>query len=155
MKQSDISKQKYLIYSAGEKKFASQLKSIREVVQDLVSCPVPNSPPYCLGMSSLRGDIFTVNDLGVKMGNEPTKNSSKVYLILSSEMSQIAIAIDKINKVLPFTEDDIKKLPRKGDEDTNKIYIEGYLDIENEVIPVIKLDSLFGMPNDIKNASNY
>ncbi len=62
----------FLLFRQQETYCGVQLTSVREVLSlsHQPIYPVPNTPPFVLGLTNLRGEILAVGDLGVFIGTE-------------------------------------------------------------------------------------
>jgi chemotaxis signal transduction protein len=57
-----------LVLAVGESFHAIDLLRVREVVAAAPVCPVPDAPPWLLGVANLRGSVLPVVDTGRVLG---------------------------------------------------------------------------------------
>ena len=64
---------KFILFSQNKSLFAIDLKAVREVLlfSEQSITPVPNTLPFLLGLTNLRGEILAVADFGRFIGAEP------------------------------------------------------------------------------------
>ncbi|WP_017714747.1 chemotaxis protein CheW [Kamptonema formosum] len=76
----------YLLFGQGGSFFAVELFGVREVLMlsEQPVSPVPNTQPFLLGLTNLRGEILAVGDFGRLIGDAPadTENPRSRILIL-------------------------------------------------------------------------
>lgn len=60
--------QEMLVFELGGEEFSLPLHLVEEVVSSTVITPIPNSPPFLLGLSAVRGKIMGVIDAGKQIG---------------------------------------------------------------------------------------
>lgn len=88
MKQEEI-----LVFELGGEEFSVPLQLVEEVVPANIITPIPNSPPFLLGLSAIRGKIMGVIDAGKRYGIAPTLNSH--FMVCRVRGNLTAITIDR------------------------------------------------------------
>lgn len=84
----------YLLFGQGGSFFAVELFGVREVLMlsEQPVTPVPNTLPFLLGLTNLRGEILAVGDFGRLIGDVPaeTEDARSRILVLEVPVSGAA-----------------------------------------------------------------
>jgi len=66
---------RYITYDLGDRIYASELLSVKEIVlkEDLRS--IPGAQPWLLGVMALRGQLLPVIDLGFRLQANPSQGT--------------------------------------------------------------------------------
>ncbi|MEY2571514.1 MAG: purine-binding chemotaxis protein CheW [Acidimicrobiaceae bacterium] len=70
-----------LLLPVGGAWHAVELLSVREVVCTTPTTPVPNAPPWLIGLANLRGEIVPVVDSAAALGDEPLVDPSHLVVV--------------------------------------------------------------------------
>jgi len=116
---------RYLFYSVDGSIYTSKLDEIKEVVTDLVLDEVPMRNDFTIGMSSLRGEIFSILSLGKLLSissstsrtatqhtrdEEHEKNlQNMVTLIVEHNDLKYGLVVDSIRQVGVLDTDNLKE----------------------------------------------
>jgi purine-binding chemotaxis protein CheW len=103
--------QKYLIFRVGEQFYGAPLGDIIEVVEPFEVTSGPNSPKEFLGMINLRGEIISVVDLRVILGQEQIKHNKMLMIIVSTVKGKVAVLVDELIEVHDFKVEDLDLNP--------------------------------------------
>ncbi len=103
--------ERYLTFSLGTEDFAIPLLKVKEVIALTEVTPLPQTPPYFLGIMNLRGQVITVLDLRTKLGIKPAKNQETVVVICDLGTLCVGVVVDSVNSVVPVSEDKISPKP--------------------------------------------
>ena len=133
--------ERYMCFNLGSEEYAVPLLTIREVVALPKVAPIPQAPPYFLGLMNLRGNIIPLVDLRLKMGIQASSKSESVVVILDIETTLIGMMVDSINHVLNAPRDKIAPAP-KPDKSGKYNYITGVYRKDTNLVLIL----------DIKNA---
>jgi chemotaxis signal transduction protein len=82
-----------LIFEVAGFKFSVPLEHVEEVVPMATVTEIPNSPPFLLGLTAVRGKVMTVIDAARRYGIGPALNSH--LMVCQVRGSMTAIAIDR------------------------------------------------------------
>jgi purine-binding chemotaxis protein CheW len=102
---------RFLCFSLGVEEYAIQLLAVKEVIGMPEITPVPQTPPYFLGIMNLRGAVISVMDLRHKLGIKPGSSDETTVIILDLGDYCLGIVVDCVNSVLSLSMDDIAKKP--------------------------------------------
>lgn len=128
-----------LVFSLGTSKFAISLGQVKEVIAIPPITSIPNSPAHFLGVTNLRGQIFSIIDLRRKLnvGNKESTKETTVVILDVADLS-LGVVVDSVDYVLNLeTAEQIAKptLQRNDDNDC----IQGVIHRENALILFLDL----------------
>jgi purine-binding chemotaxis protein CheW len=85
----------YATFRLDERLFGLDILVVREINRILDITSVPKAKPHIRGLINLRGQIFTILDVGVKLGLPPRTVSAETHNIILKTESELAAARDK------------------------------------------------------------
>jgi len=107
-------------FMLGNDLFAIELYDIKEVIPYAPTTPLPNTPPYIIGIINLRGEITTVIDLKLllQMKSETTHNENACFIVLDPAFTKrpVGILVDEVLAVSTYTDSDIDRRGSGGDD---------------------------------------
>lgn len=106
---SDLNR--YLAFSLGAEEYACPLLSVKEVIALPEFTPIPQTPPYFLGIMNLRGQVISVLDLRTKFGIKPTTSEETSVIIIDLENHSLGVVVDSVNSVLAPTAEELSPRP--------------------------------------------
>lgn len=87
-------------FKLGAESFALPLLSVREVIALANVTPVPQSPPYFLGIMNLRGQIVSIVDLRKKIGVAASAAGENAVVICAFDGLLVGFLVDSVVAVL-------------------------------------------------------
>ena len=109
----------FLLFGQGGSLFGIELEAVREVLslKEQPISPVPNTLPFLLGLTNLRGEILAAADFGVFAGIESVDiyhPSSRILVVESPDPRDVrlsrmrmGLAVSRVEGVLPLNPDRI------------------------------------------------
>lgn len=110
------SAQRWIRFSLSGQDYAVDIRSVREVLSQADIEPIPGAPAVVLGVINLRGQIVTVLDFGRWLGRAPNA-APRPLLVMDHLGIVLALAIDVIHDVTRLDPDEIKPVPRTGNNE--------------------------------------
>jgi two-component system chemotaxis sensor kinase CheA len=106
---------KHLTFLLDQEEYGVPIREVQEIVRMPSVTPVPNSAPHLRGVSNLRGRIFPVLDLRVRLGMKPvTLTDETRVIVIASELGAIGIVVDRVCEVEEISPATIGKTPSIG-----------------------------------------
>lgn len=103
---------RYMCFTLGKDRFAIPLLQVKEVIGNMETTPIPQSPPYLKGILNLRGQVLSVVDLRVKMKSaKPEIQSETPTMILDFGSLQMGVIVDSVDSVVTFGKEVISASP--------------------------------------------
>jgi len=84
-------------FELADERYAIELSVVREVYPLDNLTPVPNTPPFVLGIINFRGQIVSILDLGILLDLSPDRPHEPAWVILlQNEQMEFGIRVDGI-----------------------------------------------------------
>ncbi len=101
-----------LSFRLGGEEYVLPVDDVREVLKSRELTMVPNSPPHILGVTSIRGTVLPVIDLGKRLGLPPAVRGEKTrIIIISPDDEDAGIMVDRVTGVMRLSPDSIRSAP--------------------------------------------
>jgi purine-binding chemotaxis protein CheW len=101
-----------LSFLLGGEEYVLPVDEVREVLKSRELTIVPNSPPHVLGVTSIRGTVLPVIDLGRRLGLPPsTRDERARIIIISPDDEDAGIVVDRVTGVVRISPDAIRPAP--------------------------------------------
>ncbi|MCB1176198.1 MAG: chemotaxis protein CheW [Leptospiraceae bacterium] len=143
MKKVEKSKKRILSWNIDNHSFGVNVEYCFEVQKGRNVVEVPYSKNYITGIVNLRGDIVTVIDLFVLMGQRETPDMSKQVIVrLKQGDRQVAILADSVSEVIEISEEKLESSEAHLSENELK-YIPNIARIGNKLILILEVSELF------------
>jgi len=97
---------RYITYDLGDRVYASELLSVKEIVLKEELRTIPGAQPWLLGVMALRGQLLPVVDLGLRLQGKPSQGDK--VLVLDSERP-VGFLVDDVRNIEDVAE--LKPLP--------------------------------------------
>lgn len=142
----------FLIYGQDKSLFALDLGSVREVLvlADRPVTPVPNTEPFLLGLTNLRGEIIAVADFGRFMGAEPVNHQQRESRIAIVEAPnphditfppiRMGLAVDFVEGVLYLNPDKIVSAEEVSEEIAP--FLRGLYDCDGRLLMIVDVEAI-------------
>lgn len=92
--------ERFLCFMLANEEYAMPLLSVKEVIAVPEITPVPQTPPYFLGILNLRGQVISLIDLRIKLGIKPSNTSENAVIICEVPGFSMGVVVDSIESVL-------------------------------------------------------
>ena len=102
--------EKILIFTVGSQTYALDVACISEIRGKIQPTPLPGSPKEILGIINIRGKIFPVIDLGVRLSSDVV-GEKKVIIIVKNEEKSIGILVDNVSDIEDSSKFTLQNLP--------------------------------------------
>jgi len=101
-----------LSFLLGGEEYVLPVDEVREVLKSRELTIVPNSPPHVLGVTSIRGTVLPVIDLGRRLGLPSAKQDEKArIIIINPDDEDAGIVVDQVTGVVRISPDAIRPAP--------------------------------------------
>jgi purine-binding chemotaxis protein CheW len=131
-----------LVFSLGEEEYALPVTSVQEIIHYTHPRAVASEAHWIQGVISLRGKIIPVADLGARLGlvteRSEQSGAGKIVVVESGTVTA-GVVVDDVDEVLTIEEEQLDAVPAAGTE-----AIDGIVKIDDRLIILLDLDSLFG-----------
>ena len=101
-----------LSFRLGGEEYAVTVDDVREVLNLRDLTPVPNTPGYVLGVTSLRGAMLPVVDLCKRLGLTPgVRDDKSRIIVVNPDEEDVGLIVDRVTGVLRIMPDAVKPAP--------------------------------------------
>jgi purine-binding chemotaxis protein CheW len=128
-----------LVFSLGEEEYALPVTSVQEIIHYTPPRAVASEAHWIQGVISLRGKIIPVADLGARLGLMTEAGDGGKIVVVESGSVTAGVVVDDVDEVLTIEESQLDAVPAAGTE-----AIDGIVKIDDRLIILLDLDSLFG-----------
>ena len=118
--------------------FCVPLTSVREVVALPQTTRVPYTPSHFLGIMNLRGQIVSVFDLRLKLGQQAEKHAETSVIICDYEDLVFGVVVDFVKSVLSIDSSQIQEPPMVESKISTE-YLTGVVEREGRLILLLSL----------------
>ncbi len=148
-----------VVFKIGDEEFAVNINMVKEVVEMPPVTPIPQAPPYVLGVANVRGNVHAILDLGIRLGltdKDETDGTNQPYvLVLDDEEIKVALHVNQVPAASQVFEAEIERssaaMTRSQQEQP---YIEGIINQENRMITLVNLIELTKVSELEENEGN-
>jgi purine-binding chemotaxis protein CheW len=103
---------RYCTFYLGAECFALELSAVREIRGSFELTPVRGAPPAVRGLASVRGQIATVIDPRVWLGDAPAELAADGCLVvLAAPGPLVGLSVERIDDVIALADDSIEPVP--------------------------------------------
>lgn len=135
-----------MTFRVGRQLLGIHIDAIKEINchQRVALAPIPN--PCVMGVLNLRGDVFTVLDLGQLIGlSAMRRKPSDKFIVLQALEEHIALAVDRLEDVVTVPQSEIVPLPSNFRTDCPSAY-RGLVKCPSELLLVLDTTNLLALP---------
>lgn len=120
---------RYITYDLGDRAYASELLSVKEIVLKEELRSIPGAQPWLLGVMALRGQLLPVIDLGLRLQGKPSQGDK--VLVLDSERP-VGFLVDHVRNIEDVAE--LKALPLELPDNVKRFLVGSFLHGEDIVL---------------------
>jgi len=124
---------RYITYDLGDRIYASELLSVKEIVLKEELRSIPGAQPWLLGVMALRGQLLPVIDLGLRLQANPSQGDK--ILVLDSERP-VGFLVDNVRNIEDVEE--LKPLPLELPEEVKRFLVGSFLH-DSDIVLVLDL----------------
>lgn len=132
--------------------FCIDTRSVREIRGWTAPTPMPNAPPYVLGVINLRGMVMPVLDLRARLGfGETSATSRHVYIVAQQDDRAVGLMVDAVQETFSVDPEMLQAPPRLDYGDAPPL-VDGILTLEGRMLTRLVLNALLPEPATIEAA---
>jgi len=90
---------RYMLFSAGGRRYAVDVSEVDEIAELLPEYPIPDSPRFLRGVVNIHGKLAAVLDLSMYLGTGPT-NDGKNLLLLKMPGCGLAVIVAQMEHII-------------------------------------------------------
>ena len=127
---------RFLCFSLGTGRYGIPLLCVKEVIAMPQIKSLPQTPPYFLGITNLRGKIIPIIDLHRRLNVAAAINENSCVIICDLASNQIGLVVSSVNQVLNLSEKQIGPRPDVAGSQ-KRSYITGLAKLDSGMVLLI------------------
>lgn len=140
---TDGTAEQYLTFSLGDEVFATDIRTVREIIQHASMTVVPLMPKFVRGVINLRGAVVPVIDLQSRFGRANSVVGKKTCIVIfdastDGEKVELGLMVDAVSEVIQIDPGHIEAAPQFGTS-IQRDYIKGIGKVDGEFIVILDL----------------
>jgi purine-binding chemotaxis protein CheW len=101
-----------LAFLLSGEEYVIAVEQVNEVLKMWSLTPVPNAPDHILGVSSLRGTMLTIIDLGKRLGLGPAAmNEKSRVVVVTVDDEKVGFIVDRVTGVVKLSPGLVRAVP--------------------------------------------
>ncbi len=146
--QKEEEKVKLVVFTLGSHYYALHGEDVKEILTVLKIVKVPATPNFILGIINVRGDIQSVIDVNLFMGQPPTQTSAESRIVIAEKNGiRSGILVDTVQDVLDTPKDSIQN-PISTLNDTIRYFVDGEFSYRHHNVTLLDAGKLFEKMTD-------
>ncbi|MCY6482875.1 chemotaxis protein CheW [Clostridium aestuarii] len=141
---------KILTFYLGQTLLGIDIDLVKEITRNTEYTSVPDTKNYVKGLMNLRGNIITLFDLSLILGEEHDKeNIRPKCIVLKSNyenLDEIGFLVDRTEDVIDVKKEDFCKLPERMGKSKEK-YIANIMKLEEKLLRILDLKKIYNIEN--------
>ncbi len=135
-------KQQLVCFALGGEEYAVDIMNVQEIFEKKNVHPLPNQPPFVLGITHVRDDVVPVIDLASRMGLDiPGSKDYPFLMIVRVKNETVGLTVETVTEVRTFYRDELEvapSLPRSGDSD----FFDGIYIVDGHLLIVLQVSRI-------------
>jgi purine-binding chemotaxis protein CheW len=130
-----------LTFTLMQQEFAFRVSQLDEILRYQWTTKIPHTPPYVIGVTSLRGKVIPIIDLKLKLSliEHLQENNKGKMLIVKGPKGPIGVTVDRVIGVVRIGASEILPPPSHLSEAELK-FIEGVAVVEKRFVSIINME---------------
>ncbi len=144
----DRALQRYVLFTVADTTYGVQDAFVTEVERVPKTTPVPHTPAWLRGVTSLRGDIVSVIDLRRFLGlDAPPPQTGRLLVVrLLDQEFATGLLVDTVEQIVSVPVDDVRP-PASPVEGALADFLTGACQVDERFVAMLDLDRLLRSPH--------
>jgi purine-binding chemotaxis protein CheW len=145
---------KVVVFHAGREEYALPIHNVVSIEKLEKINPVPQLPPYVLGLIKVRDELIPVLDLSTILYNEVLNTDEGLFLlVLHTETLQVGLVVKEAKEILEVADASVTNVGLLAYSKTK--YFNSVINLEDRIITMIDPDVLVDSLEGIKEIKDY
>ncbi len=151
VEQKSVDKITYLTFTVNNVRYAVEQSYIQELHSDISPKKIPCVPKFIKGIVNIRGDILSITDLSLFLGNNAIAERDNYQMFrLKNKTIEFGVIVDNIEDILLLSKTDIYPFSNSKNTKIDQ-YIKG---VDKDMVNVLNIDSIMNDDSIIINNNN-
>lgn len=124
--------------------FALYLEETEEIIKPRGFTPVPRTPPWILGIVSLRGTMVPVIDLAGRLGIDAEAPATQRIIIINHEGELCGLLVDEVKNVELIDPGSVESIPAALHESAGR-FLNGLVRVGGELIALLDVEAILNL----------
>ncbi len=140
----DDEEQTLVVFEMEGEEFGIDVNHVLTINKYQTPTRIPQTPPYIEGVINLRGEVIVIINLRRKFGypERPVDDETRI-IVVEVEDRRLGLVVDSVKEVLRIPVSAIEKAPPTIAERIESEFIIGVAVLENRLIVLLDMDTLF------------
>ncbi len=132
-----------LAFLLSGEEYVVAVEQVNEVLKMWSLTPVPNAPGHILGVSSLRGTMLTIIDLGKRLGlGAAAMNEKSRVVVVTVDDEKVGFIVDRVTGVVKLSPDLVRAVPETVEHGVE--FLRGIARKDDRLFILLDLDKAAG-----------
>jgi purine-binding chemotaxis protein CheW len=132
-----------LAFLLSGEEYVVAVEQVNEVLKVWSLTPVPNAPEHILGVSSLRGTMLTIIDLGKRLGlGAAAMNEKSRVVVVTVDDEKVGFIVDRVTGVVKLSPDLVRAVPETVEHGVE--FLRGIARKDDRLFILLDLDKAAG-----------
>ncbi len=132
-----------LAFLLSGEEYVVAVEQVNEVLKMWSLTPVPNAPEHILGVSSLRGTMLTIIDLGKRLGlGAAAMNEKSRVVVVTVDDEKVGFIVDRVKGVVKLSPDLVRAVPETVEHGVE--FLRGIVRKDDRLFILLDLDKVAG-----------
>jgi purine-binding chemotaxis protein CheW len=132
-----------LAFRLGSEDYVVMVEQVREVLKLWYITPVPNASPSVLGVTSLRGKVLPVVDLGRRLDLAPSVQDERCRIIVVAVGDEeTGLLVDRVMGVRRVPPDAVRPAPETIEQGAGAEFLQGIIRSEEKLYILLDLEKV-------------
>ncbi len=135
-----------LAFRLGKEAYGVPVERVREVLRMRDITPVPHTPEFVLGVTSLRGKVLPVVDIGKRLGVSPgTRDDRSRIVVVSMENEETGMLVDRMTGVVRIPAEAFRPAPETIESGEGAEFLSGIARKDEVLYILLDIDKAVGL----------
>ncbi len=134
-----------LAFRIGAEEYVVRIEQVREVLKIRDVTPIPHSEGHIMGVTSLRGRMLPIVDLGRLLGlTAGTRDEKSRIVVVSSDEEDTGLLVDRVTGVVRIAQDSVRPAPETLAHGAEAEFIKGIARKDEKLYILLDLEKAVG-----------
>lgn len=141
-----------LVVTLGEARFGLWVDEVLEIVRTPPITRLPLAEPELAGVTSVRGDILPVLDLGGRLLDAPARRPGRLVLVRhEASGAMVGLLVDAVETLIGVTDEEIREPPPAAEARLPPALMTGVVARDDGVVTILHLGQATAPPEGDSN----
>ncbi|MCB2291641.1 chemotaxis protein CheW [Clostridium sp. CS001] len=139
---------KVLTFYVGGEHFGIDVNLVKEITRNIEYTPLLKGKEHIKGLMNLRGNIVTIFDLEIILGENIDKEVTNLQCIVlkTEDDQQLGFLVNKTGDVIEITKEDFWQMPEDIVEEKRN-YISSVIKLQGDMLKILDFHKIFEVEN--------